>query len=275
MADAPPYLSPSSASTFEQCPRRWKHKYVDRLPEPSGHAAVAGVFVHEVLEHLCQREPSERTQDAARVIARELWPLVEDDPDFQALSLSEDEARAFRWQAWLAVAGLWRLENPTEVDVVATEQKVNAELGGVPFLGIVDRLERSEQGYLVVSDYKSGALPGPRFRDDKLEQVLLYAGAIEQTHGEQPERARLLYLGQRTLTVTVTPDRVEEVSQKLAETWNRLLGACSVDVFPANPTVLCGWCPFAEICPEGQAELDTRMRAGTLPDHAPGRVLVA
>ena len=30
----PKYLSPSSASSYRECARRWKFRYVDRLPDP-------------------------------------------------------------------------------------------------------------------------------------------------------------------------------------------------------------------------------------------------
>ncbi len=274
MAEAPAHLSPSSASSFDGCPRRWKFKYVDRRPDPPGQAAVVGTFVHEVLEHLCQLDPTERTLDRAKVLARELWPATAELEDFAELDLSDDDARAFRWQAWLAIAGLWDLEDPADVDVVATEQKVTAELGGVPFLGIVDRLDRIN-GRLVVSDYKSGTVPGIRFRDDKLQQVMLYAAAIEAMEGEQPERARLLYLGQRSLDVTVTDVKIEAVTEQLAQTWSAVNASCVSDEFEAKPGVLCGWCPFVSDCPEGVAELTRRQAAGKLPAHAPAASLVA
>jgi putative RecB family exonuclease len=274
MAELPPYLSPSSAGAFDGCPRRWMFKYVERRPEPSGQAAIVGSFVHEVLEALCQLDPTERTQDRARILARERWPEVEVNPDYLALALEPDDARAFRWQAWLAVVGLWQLENPADVDVLATEQKVTAELAGVPFLGIIDRVDRID-GRLVISDYKSGTLPGARWRDDKMQQVLLYAGAFEQHAGEQPERARLLYLGQRILEVAVTTAKVEAASRQLADTWERIDAACATDRFDAKPGVLCGWCPFAADCVEGRAELARRQATGTLPAHAPARTLVA
>ena len=38
------HLSPSSAGAYEQCPRRWKFRYLDRLPDPPGQAALAGTF---------------------------------------------------------------------------------------------------------------------------------------------------------------------------------------------------------------------------------------
>ncbi len=274
MAEAPSHLSPSSASAFDHCPRRWKFKYVDRLPEPPGQAAVVGTFAHEVLEHLCGLPAPERTLDTAKTLARELWPAQEAAGDFQLLQLDDDQARSFRWQAWLAIAGLWDLEDPATVDVVATEQKVTAQLGDVPFLGIVDRLDRIN-GKLVVSDYKSGTLPRVRWREDKLQQVVLYAAAVEVTEGEQPETARLLYLGQRAIDVTVTDRRIEEATDQLNTTWDGITSACSAGDFKAKPGVLCGWCPFAEACPEGKAELLQRHAAGKLPAHAPATALVA
>lgn len=274
MADLPKHLSPSSASAFDGCPRRWKFKYVDRLPEPSGEAAVVGTFAHTVLEDLYELEPAERTKDQAKRLARDLWPEQETDADYQALELSDEDSRAFRWRAWLAIAGLWDLEDPETIEVVATEQKVQASLDGVPFLGIIDRLER-EGGNLIVSDYKSGKVPSPRWRDDKIQQVMLYAAAVTQSEEEQPERARLLYLGQETLDFAVTDRRIEDASGQLAQTWSSIGSACESEEFEAKPGVLCGWCPFAVDCPEGFSELTRRNEIGKLPAHAPAAALLA
>ncbi len=274
MADLPQHLSPSSASAFEGCPRRWRFKYVERQPEPSGQAALVGSFAHRVLELLCEFPGVERTMDQAKVLAKQVWPEFETDEDYGGLELTDDEARAFRWQAWLAIAGLWDIEDPAKVEVVSTEQKIKVELGQVPFVGIVDRVDRIG-GKLVVSDYKSGTLPGARWRNDKIRQVMLYAAALQESAGEIPDRARLLYLGQRILDVRVTERRLEEAVGSLSEVWDGINVACSEDTFEPRPTVLCGWCPFVEQCPEGRAELTKRLNAGSLPAHAPAAALVA
>ncbi len=274
MADLPQHLSPSSASAFEGCARRWKFKYVDRLPEPSGQAALVGTFAHRVLELLCEFPGVERTLDRAKTLAKEAWPEFETDEDYQSLTLGTDEARAFRWQAWLAIAGLWDIEDPAKVEVVSTEQKVKVELGPVPFVGVVDRVDRTA-GKLVVSDYKSGTLPGARWRSDKVQQVMLYAAALHRSMDEVPDRARLLYLGQRILDVRVTERRMEEAVESLSTVWRDIGTACETDTFDPRPTVLCGWCPFVTQCPEGQAELTKRLDAGSMPAHAPGIALVA
>lgn len=274
MAEPPSHLSPSSAAAFEQCPRRWRFKYVERQAEPSGQAALVGSFAHLVLEFLCGLPANLRTPDQAKALAKELWDDFATDPDYVALELTTDEARAFRWQAWLSIVGLWDLEDPARVEVVSTEQKVTVDLGAVPFVGVIDRVDRCADR-LVVSDYKSGTLPGVRWRSDKIQQVMLYAAALTRSTGEQPERARLLYLGQRILDVAVTDRRVEEAEGQLTETWQDVATACSNGEFEPKPGILCGWCPFVEQCPEGQAELTRRSTEGTLPAHAPAAALVA
>ena len=253
----PPRLSPSGASTFEQCPRRWRFRYVDRLPDPPGIPALAGSFAHRVLELLLRDEAPVRTLERAREHARDVWPEIEADDDYRALELDESEARRFRWKAWLAIEGLWAIEDPTQVEVKATEQDVEATLGTVPFRGIVDRLDQEPDG-LVVTDYKSGKAPRPRYAASRLTQVLLYAAAVREATGEQPVRARLLYLGQKIIDVTVTDSELAAAVGSLAETWEAIGSACATDSFEPRTGPLCGWCPFASRCPEGTAAIQRR-----------------
>lgn len=253
----PPRLSPSGASTFEQCPRRWRFRYVDRLPDPPGVPALAGSFAHRVLEVLLQEDPEGRTPGRAKELAREIWPEIEGDGDFQALGLDDAQGREFRWKAWLAIEGLWAIEDPAAVEVRATEHDIEATLDGVPFRGVVDRLDQESDG-IVVTDYKSGKAPSARFAPTRLTQVLLYAAAVRESTGEQPVRARLLYLGQRIIDVEATDAELGRAVEGLGATWTAIGDSCRTDTFEPRPGPLCGWCPFSDRCPEGQAEIDRR-----------------
>ncbi|HSL59592.1 MAG TPA: PD-(D/E)XK nuclease family protein [Acidimicrobiales bacterium] len=270
----PRALSPSGASTFEQCARRWRFRYIDRLPEPPGEAALVGTFAHRVLELLLAEPAAGRTIERAKAIAREVWPSTRRHPDYRALGLDEAGERAFRWKGWLAVEGLWALEDPATVVVRATERRVRAELGGVPFLGVVDRLDECDDG-LVVTDYKSGRPPSARFAADKLGQVLLYAAAITAADGEAPVRARLVYLGADIIEVEATPDAVAGPVAALQRTWDALVTALADDEFAPRPGPLCGWCPHVARCPEGRIEVRRRRDQGRLRDDAPALALVA
>ena len=270
--DGPPtYLSPSSAGTYRSCSRRWKFRYVDRLPDPAGEAALAGTLAHRVLELLLQEEPVDRTVERARAIARDVWPETADDPDFQSLGLDDDAQRRFRWLAWTAIEGLWHLEDPAAVTVEATEAKIDTMLGDVPFRGVVDRLERAEagSGSLVVSDYKSGRAPSEQYAGTRLEQVLLYAAAVEASTGERPEHARLLYLGQRIIETPVTDELIDRAVTDLSDTWERMIADVDSEVYEPSPGPLCGWCPYAAECPEGLAELTNRRASGRIRESAP------
>jgi putative RecB family exonuclease len=271
-AGPPPYLSPSSASTYRSCARRWKFRYIDRLADPAGEAALAGTFAHRVLELLMEKPGAERTADQARTIARDVWPETAEDDDFIALGLDTTEERRFRWLAWTAIEGLWQLEDPAAVLVVANEQKLDTHLGGVPFRGIVDRLERENgepDAGLIVSDYKSGRAPSARFQEGRLDQVLLYAGAVEAATGERPKAARLLYLGQCVIETEVTSELLEAAVGALEETWSSLNTAVDLGTFEASPGPLCGWCPYAGDCAEGLAELEIRQSSGRIRSSAP------
>jgi len=270
----PRYLSPSSASMFQQCPRKWKHRYVDRLPDPPGIPALVGTFAHRVLELLLCEPAPQRTVDRARQLARTAWPETERHPDYRALRLDAEASRHFRWQGWVAIEGLWRLEDPAVVVVQATEQDVRVQLGGVPFRGIVDRVDVEPDG-LVIADYKSGKAPSDRYAAARLAQVLLYAAAVTELSGARPARARLLYLDQRIIEVEVTEENVAEVCDTLRATWQALQAACDSGEFEARTGPLCAWCPFVEHCPEGRAEVEVRHLAGRVRDDAPAIAALA
>ena len=269
----PRHLSPSSANLYQQCPRKWRHRYVDRLPDPPGEPALVGTFAHLVLEHLLQLPEGQRSQDAAKKLARDYWHEMEQEKDYQALGLTDEQSKSFRWKAWEAIAGLWVLENPDETQVHSTEHEVEVDISGVPFRGIIDRVDVVDDA-LVITDYKSGKAPLDRYRNRPLKQVLLYAAAVEASFGQRPSGARLHYLGQRTLGVRVTPSNLGAAVHELSATWSSLTSACETNQFATSTGPLCAWCPFLSECPDGQKEVVARNEAGSVRADAPGLAVI-
>ncbi len=270
----PKYLSPSSASSFRECARRWKFRYVDRLPDPPGEAAVTGTFAHMVLERLMQEPVENRTVERAKKLARELWPTMEASSDYQGLELDERGGLDFRINGWKAIEGLWELEDPREVRVAATEQDVRVEVNKVPFRGIIDRVDETDEG-LVVTDYKSGKAPSERFSSNYVTQMLLYAAALTEAEGSKPVKAQLLYLGQKVVEVEITDENLDEATTELRATWLAILDSCISQEFSATVGPLCGWCPFVAHCPEGTDHVLERDAAGKLRADAPARELIS
>ena len=54
-----------------------------------------------------------------------------------------------------------------------------------------------------------------------------------------------------------------------------MTAACTADDFPAQPSMLCGWCPYVEHCDVGLAEVRSRYNSGRIRAGAPALRLVA
>ena len=277
-------LSPSSMALYDDCPKKWMYRYIEKLPDPPGVSAVMGSFAHSVLEHLMQLPPEERTQENARERATKTFKITRLTSEFRNLELADEEISSFKRQAWQAITGLWELENPEEVEVASTEQHLKVDVRGVPFRGYIDRVDESPEG-LVVNDYKSGK-PNSQERIDQsrrhvedkhLFQVMLYSAAIAEETGASPATARVLYIGeQRQVSEEpVTEEKLTDVTDQLLHTWEALASDLRRRKFDPNPSPLCGWCPFVSHCEEGQMKVLELADAGKLKKEAPAREVLS
>ena len=277
-------LSPSSMALYDDCPKKWMYRYIEKLPDPPGISAVMGSFAHSVLEHLMQLPPEERTQENAREWATKTFKITRLTPEFRNLELAEEEISSFKRQAWQAITGLWHLENPEEVAVASTEQHLRVDVRGVPFRGYIDRVDESPEG-LVVNDYKSGKPTSQEWidqsrrhvEDKHLFQVMLYSAAIAEETGAFPAAARVLYIGEQKQVSeeTVTEEKLADVTDQLLSTWDALAADLRRREFEPNPGPLCGWCPFVSHCEEGQMKVLELADAGKLKKEAPARELMS
>lgn len=271
----PSALSPSSIELYHQCPRKFEIQKINGGREPAGRDALRGTLIHRILELLMQRDPEGRTREAARDCAKEAWPETVENPDFIALGLSDDDQREFKWSAWESVENYFHMEKPTEVVVEATEQKVSGTIGGVPLLGIIDRLDR-EGDDLIVSDYKGGKVPDPKYRQSKWDQLNLYGALVGATTGTTPTVGRLLFTTHSQILETpFTEDSLGAVVEMAAEVWGEVQKDFKANSFSPKVGPLCGWCLYANTCPEGMAHLTSLYRKGRLKESAPAYTLVA
>lgn len=258
--DSEPYvldkISHSKASTYRQCPKRWKYEYImKRILIRANYATTVGSFVHEVLEALFDLAAEGRTLKNLKSIATQTFETFSTDGDdsekFKLLHLDEIGIKQFKLDAWKWLVGLWDLEDPTEIEVVANEQRFTKEIGGVMFTGAIDRISQGTKG-LIVTDYKTGKPPWGKYERQKLPQILLYSAVVTEDYGERPEYAQLLFLGSKVIGVNPTKGKMDRQVEDLVTTWNDIEDSIKNDDFPAQTGQLCGWCPHVDICDEGQ-----------------------
>ncbi|MDP9453270.1 MAG: PD-(D/E)XK nuclease family protein [Actinomycetota bacterium] len=244
-------LSPSKVSAFKNCALAFRFSVIDRLPEPPSAAAVKGTIVHRALERLYCGEPAERTLPAAlSALGQAFDEAVEVDPEYAELGLGGEEAEELRADAEQLVRRYFEMEDPTTVRPIGIELLLEARLDGVRLRGIIDRLELDGDGELVVTDYKTGRAPSPRYEQGRFGGVHFYAFLCEAMLGRRPARVQLLYLGDGTTIVAVPSEQsVRGLERRVAALWHAVVRACATDDFRPHPGPLCEWCSFQSYCP--------------------------
>ena len=246
----PPSLSPSRLADFQACPRRYQYASVERIPQPASYATAKGRFVHLIFEKLMDLEAPARTPDAARsfvapALEEILTPQVREE-------ISMDEVLEARLLAETAVIieRYFTMEDPRRVVTEGIEQRVGVTVGDTPLFGIIDRLDRDEDGSLVIVDYKTGSLPNRNFDSQTFANAELYAALCESKLGERPESIRLLYVAQgQTIERAVTDVIVDARARAAANAWERINTYYEDGDFPATPSKSsCRFCSFKALC---------------------------
>lgn len=247
----PRSLSPSKVGSFKDCALAFRFSAIDRLPEPPTTATAKGTLVHRALERLhWHHQRGERSLPAALGELAHAWGELTADPEFADLGLAEDEAEALRADAEELVRRYFDLEDPDAVDAVGVELTLEADVGGLRLRGIIDRLDRTPGGDLVVVDYKTGRVPRETHEQASLAGVQFYALLCEQVLGQRPTHVRLLYLRDPVAIEAVPTDQsLRGLRLRTSAIWTAIEQACRHEDFRPKPSALCSWCSFKAFCP--------------------------
>ena len=246
--EVPAHLSPSSINMFRSCPQKYKLAYVDKIKEPPKWHLHLGSFVHEVLEHLYALPAADRTVDALRTIAKTRWEEHGWIAKVESLDEKPGSLGDFKREAFSAMTNLWEIEDPAATHLESLERQVRVDVDGVTMSGIIDRLA-ADGDAAVISDYKTGKIPNPRFEngsdENKFFQLLAYALMLEALESRPTSRVELLYLTQKKRhTLEVTPSHLAVARGTIVETREAIDSSATAGDFHCNVTKLCDWCHY-------------------------------
>jgi putative RecB family exonuclease len=245
----PEFLSPSSISTWQQCPLKYKYSKIDKIIDPPTEATVLGNFVHDALERLLLSPPESRTLSTAQSIMRSLWSDEYQNKAADVLHGHEAKMHEFRWRAWWCVENYFLMENPAEVSFEGLEDYVTGKVGDASLRGYIDRWGKDANG-IVIGDYKTGKTPRPQWRNGKFQQLLIYAVLLGEIHQTKVNSLELLYLkdGVR-LTHPVKTKELDETKKTIISVHAEIQEACATSNFEAKKHRLCDWCAYKSFCP--------------------------
>jgi putative RecB family exonuclease len=240
-------------SSFENCPRQFYFRYVERVPvETESVEAFVGKRVHEVLERLNRFVGQGLVPSLGKVLARfrSMWD-EQYAPERIRIVRAENEPAAYRELGEHCLANFYRRNYPFDRDEsLGIEQHVAFALdagGRYRMQGVVDRIARAADGAIEIHDYKTGRWVPTQQALDEDRQLALYQIALADRYGDASVRLVWHYLSRDQ--VRVSTRSAEQLERLRAETAQRIDEIEAEQSFAPRTSALCGWCEFREVCP--------------------------
>ncbi len=247
----PGSITASKVSSFKECGLAFRLSVIDKIPQPITPWTLRGTLAHTVLDRLYFRYDGEgRTRDAALELADEVWAEAIAEGTLHSLEATSTNLDSLYREMRTLVLRDFEAEDPASVNAIATELRLETQLGGVTLRGVIDRLDLNDDGSLTVTDYKTGKLPGEVQENERLSGVYFYALLCEKVLGLRPARVQLVYLREATrIVASPTEQALKGLTSRTEAVWRAVCNACEREDFRPRPSKLCRFCCYQELCP--------------------------
>ncbi len=247
--------SHSRISCFEQCPFKFKLKYLDKVrPEiEQSIEAFLGSIVHDTLEKLYKDMRFQKLNTLEEILVHygELW-----DKNWNPAILivrKDYTTENYRKMGEKFIADYYEKHKPFDQSkTIGLEQRIVLDLnndGRYKLQGFIDRLAIGKDGTYEIHDYKTNSsLPLKEYLEED-RQLALYAMAVK---GSYPD-AKSIKLIWHFLTFNkhIEIQKTDEELEKLRlSVISDIQNIESAKEYPTKKTTLCEWCEFRPMCPE-------------------------
>ncbi|EKE19822.1 MAG: hypothetical protein ACD_8C00101G0015 [uncultured bacterium] len=241
-------LSYSALDTFQNCSLKYKFQNIDKIKEPKSKEAVFGTLIHGTMKFI--HTPSL------------LPPKLEDALDYFSKNWNSDvfenelEERSAFSMGVSMIQEYYKKNNPNDFNIVDLESRFTIEIKNPKdqaqhiVSGIIDRIDKTEDGYEII-DYKTTKKMPSQDKVDNDLQLSVYLNAFLARYPKEIERldkitVSLYYLKHGVkLSSTRTLEQLKTANQLFLDVIEQI----EKGEFVPNVTPLCDWCGFQKICP--------------------------
>jgi RecB family exonuclease len=231
-------LSASAVQTYQTCPLQFKLSREWRIPSEIGAALQYGSAVHRVLKTYFDAVRYQREISDEDVIGQFKEALIGIQDRYQ-------------YDLYLA-QGIQQLTDflnnrrvKPQPEVLHTEEWFEVRMGEITLTGRIDRMDRSPDGRVVVTDYKTGKPRAQEDADDSL-QLSIYALAVKQKWGYDVDRLVFHNMEEDAPVATYRDSaQLEEARLVVEDVAQRIAEGC----FEAKTGFHCVFCSYRNLCP--------------------------
>ena len=233
-------VSYSQLSTYLECPWRYKLANVLRVRAYPSHALSFGNSIHDTLRAYFDARRRNENPDLEDLL-KQYWRRG----GYETRAQEKDKFGE-------GIEALRQLEAElSQAKPIALEQSFEFPLpNGQRVTGRIDRLDQTEQGEIIIIDYKTGKAKSEKEATRDL-QLGIYILAVEQLRHQPVAEVRLDYvMEQKKLAVPRAKFALDEVTKQVTDTAEKLAADRRTGEFTPTPSHdSCLFCDYRKICP--------------------------
>jgi putative RecB family exonuclease len=245
--------SHSKISTFEQCPLKYKFRYIDKIIiiERSIESFL-GEVVHSALEWLYLEIKNKRLPNLDDIISYydEEWRKNYNN---KIILINKNHPQDFYYNKGIKFLIDYYIQHkPFDDNTLYVEKEIFINLdeeGKYTLRGFIDRLTYNlKTGEYEVHDYKTSDSAPSKEKIDTDKQLSIYSIAVKKLFGKDKEVLLIWhYLAyNRIIHSRRTNEELEKLKTQIIELIDKIE---SETKFPAYISKLCDWCEYRRMCP--------------------------
>ena len=248
-------FSHSKMTTYNECPQKYKFRYVHFIPEQPKYYFAFGTAMHAVMEFIHNPEnpvfPT-LTDALARFDAE--WNKTTFAQKGYASADKELEGYA---EGRRIIEAYYQKNSMDFVRPISVEMRTNLDIDGLSMVSILDRMDYMGNGLIKILDYKTGKTikrePDQLYLYQKVAETSpAILQRVQQQHPEVKQvRVGALSFYHLPTLHEMTFDRAGE--NEIDEFWHRVLATAdkirTQDFTPSPSESKCRWCDYRNICP--------------------------
>jgi len=242
--------SHSKLSTFEQCPLKFKFRYIQKI-QPDFKQSIEGFLgnkVHDTLEWV-YNHPNKHfliLDDLIEYYATN-W-----QKDFnQEIKIVKDlTAEVYFNKGIKFLIDYFQKHTPFKDNTIATEKKIFFTINhekNHQIIGYIDRLvHHKDTNIFEIHDYKTSGTMKSQTELDKDRQLALYSLAIREQHNTKEVHLiwHFLDFNQQVISKRTT-EQLAQLRQDIIQLIEKIESATE---FPPCQSILCRWCEYQSNC---------------------------
>lgn len=244
-------FSPSSINTYLKCPRQYLYNYILDLSAKDGNpdSVSYGSAVHSA----CEFALNFAIKNGCYPTKEEFINSFKQELDNQPMSsLQQRNIHEERGEKALSEYYIQLCNTPVK-NLYATEKKIELEIDDVKFKGIIDRIDKNDDGTFTIYDYKTGSAKNEKSiceggdHEDYYNQIGLYKYYFEKQTGKTVKETTFIFPDEFTdnFTLILSDEKCCEIVQKFKT------AISDIKSYKFNPTPsekFCKWCQFKDFC---------------------------